>query len=57
MVLKHLDRDLLYARVDFVESKKGPMMIELELTDPMLFLLTDPLAPPRFADAIKDFFN
>ena len=44
---------LLYARVDLVEdAERGPVVLELELTEPSLFLRLDPAAPRRFAEAI-----
>lgn len=46
-------QDLLYARVDLIPGADGsPMLLELELTEPSLFLDQDPGAPQRFADAI-----
>ncbi len=44
--------DLLYARVDLLPSADGPVIIELELTEPSLFLQTDTGAAARAADAI-----
>ena len=44
---------LLYARVDLIPGPDGtPMLIELELTEPSLFLRTAPGAAARLADAI-----
>ncbi|MEV6300842.1 hypothetical protein AB0M02_15640 [Actinoplanes sp. NPDC051861] len=44
---------LLYARVDMIPGPDGePRLIELELTEPSLFLLTAPASAPRLADAI-----
>jgi hypothetical protein len=44
---------LLYARVDLVPGPDGrPVVLELELTEPSLFLGTSPQSPGRFADAI-----
>ncbi|MEU4421640.1 hypothetical protein AB0F81_13525 [Actinoplanes sp. NPDC024001] len=44
---------LLYARVDMIPGPDGsPLLIELELTEPSLFLRTDPAAAGRLADAI-----
>ncbi|MFC4064347.1 ATP-grasp domain-containing protein [Actinoplanes subglobosus] len=44
---------LLYARVDLIPGPSGePMLIELELTEPSLFLLHAPGAADRLADAI-----
>jgi hypothetical protein len=46
--------DLLYARVDLLPTPKGPVLIELELTEPSLFLSHADGAADRFAGAIKD---
>ncbi len=44
---------LLYARVDLVNGPDGePVLLELELTEPGLFLNTDAQAPARFAAAL-----
>ena len=44
---------LLYARVDLIPGQSGePLLVELELTDPSLFLAYGPGAADRFADAI-----
>lgn len=45
---------LLYARVDGVETSRGFVLMELELIDPMLFLLLDEAAPRRFAEALAE---
>lgn len=46
-------KQLLYARVDLIPGPDGtPMLIELELTEPALFLLHAPGAAERLADAI-----
>jgi glutathione synthase/RimK-type ligase-like ATP-grasp enzyme len=44
--------DLLYARVDLLPTSAGPVVIELELTEPSLFLGHDPDAADRLAAAI-----
>lgn len=41
-----------YARVDLVTTASGPVLMELELIEPVLFLASDPAAPERFARAI-----
>ena len=41
--------DLLYARVDLLP---GPVVLEVELTEPSLFIGYEAEAPGRFADAI-----
>lgn len=44
---------LLYGRVDLIPDQDGsPLLIELELTEPSLFLGHGPGAPDRLADAI-----
>jgi glutathione synthase/RimK-type ligase-like ATP-grasp enzyme len=51
--LDAVEEDLLYARVDLVDtSRRGPLLMELELIEPTLFLATDPKATSRFAKAI-----
>lgn len=45
-------QDLLYARVDLVPGPDGPLLMELELVEPSLFLETDDAAPSRAAAAI-----
>jgi glutathione synthase/RimK-type ligase-like ATP-grasp enzyme len=52
-ILQHVDRHLLYARVDVVERGEDLVLIELELIDPMLFLGYAPGAPERFAAAVQ----
>jgi hypothetical protein len=45
--------DLLYARIDLVPDGAGaPILLEIELTEPSLFLGTAPGAPERFAAAV-----
>ncbi len=47
-----MDR-LLYARVDLIAGLDGhPVLLELELTEPSLYLGHADGAPERFADAI-----
>lgn len=46
--------ELLYARIDLLPSAQGPVIIELELTEPSLFLQTDDGAAARAARAIAD---
>jgi hypothetical protein len=44
---------LAYARVDLVPgSDAEPLVMELELTEPSLFMSTAPGSPDRFAEAI-----
>jgi hypothetical protein len=43
----------LYARVDLIPGPDGaPVLVEVELTEPSLFLAHDPAAAERLADAI-----
>jgi hypothetical protein len=44
---------LLYARVDLIPDEAGePVLLELELTEPSLFLAQADAAPARLAEAI-----
>jgi glutathione synthase/RimK-type ligase-like ATP-grasp enzyme len=45
--------DLAYARVDVVRGPDGPLVLELELTEPSLFLLQGEGAAERLAAAIR----
>ena len=51
-VLASVPEPCLYARVDVVETSRGPMLMELELIEPELFFLVVPAAAETFADAI-----
>ena len=44
---------LAYARVDLFDTDEGPQVVEVELIEPCLFLGYDPLAPTRFAQALR----
>jgi glutathione synthase/RimK-type ligase-like ATP-grasp enzyme len=47
-------RDLLYARVDVAPGPHGrPLVLEVELAEPSLYLWSDPSAAERFAEAIS----
>ncbi len=50
--LRLLDSVPLYARVDLVRDAGRPVLMELELIEPSLYLRTDPGAPVRFAAAV-----
>lgn len=53
-ILRAADTDLLYARVDLVSGYGGqPLLMELELIEPDLYLGYDPDAPARFAQAVR----
>ncbi len=56
-VLERVKGDLLFSRVDLVESSRGPILIELEIADPMLYLGTQEVAVQNFANAIKQCFS
>jgi glutathione synthase/RimK-type ligase-like ATP-grasp enzyme len=43
-----------YARIDLVPGDDGPEILEVELTEPSLFLDTDPEAPARAAAAFRN---
>jgi len=43
---------LLYARVDLLPTAHGPVIIELELTEPSLYLLLHPSAASELANAL-----
>ncbi|WP_062205613.1 ATP-grasp domain-containing protein [Demequina salsinemoris] len=45
--------DLAYARVDLLPSDDGPMLLELELTEPSLFMPFAPGSPERVAEAFR----
>jgi hypothetical protein len=47
--------ELLYARVDLVTHEGRPVVSEVELMEPSLFLVQHPPALERFADAITRF--
>ena len=44
----------LYARIDLLPTVDGPVIIELELTEPSLFLHTHPAAPSNAARAVAE---
>jgi glutathione synthase/RimK-type ligase-like ATP-grasp enzyme len=52
-VRKRFGADLLYTRVDVLPSPDGPVVIELELAEPSLFLEHDEDAATRFAAAVS----
>jgi glutathione synthase/RimK-type ligase-like ATP-grasp enzyme len=51
-VAERIPKPWLYARVDAVEVDGSLVLMELELTEPSLFLDRHPAAPERFASAI-----
>jgi glutathione synthase/RimK-type ligase-like ATP-grasp enzyme len=54
-VLDALGSDTLYARVDLLPTSDGVLrLLELEVTEPSMFLTWDAAAPARFAEAIGE---
>lgn len=54
-VLAAVPHVLLYARIDLVRLSGGaPAVIEVELTEPYLFLGHEPSAPANFARALRE---
>lgn len=53
-ILDCLDNPPLYARVDGVVAGGRLLLMELELIEPWLFFAADPVAPQRFAAALRD---
>jgi glutathione synthase/RimK-type ligase-like ATP-grasp enzyme len=51
-VMTHVPSTCLYARVDVVESNRGPLLMELELIEPELYFLVVPGAADRLAELI-----
>jgi hypothetical protein len=45
---------LLYMRIDLVPTAAGPVVLEVELVEPSLFLLHDPTTADRLAAAIAE---
>ena len=52
-VLAAVGEPLLYARVDLLPGPEGPLLLELEVTEPFLFLGMADGAADRFAQAIS----
>jgi glutathione synthase/RimK-type ligase-like ATP-grasp enzyme len=52
LALSCVDGDLLYARVDMIGTAEAPLVMELELIEPEVFLPTAAGAADRFGDAI-----
>ena len=51
-------QSLTYARVDLIPGADStPTLLELELTEPSMFLDMDPASPDRFAAAIADLVS
>ena len=50
--LEHCPGPLLYGRVDLVQGDDGPLVMEVELTEPSLYLVEHPQAAETYAEAI-----
>ena len=53
-VMSTIPSQCLYARVDVVETMRGPLLMELELIEPELYFLVVPSAAGRFATSISN---
>ena len=53
-VMTHVPDTCLYARIDLAESRRGPLLMELELIEPELYFLIVPDAADRMAHLIVD---
>jgi len=53
-VMAQVPATCLYARVDLVETARGPLLMELELIEPELYFLYVPEAANRIADLIGE---
>lgn len=52
-VLQSTPHAWIYARVDIVETAKGPLLMELELIEPHLFFDGEPRSAERLADLLR----
>jgi hypothetical protein len=55
--LSHAPDDSHYVRIDLIPSAAGPLLIELELVDPMLFFDHLPSTVESFARAYRLFYT
>jgi len=53
-VMTRVPSTCLYARVDVVESSRGPLLMELELIEPELYFLVVPESADRLAQLLTD---
>ena len=53
-VLAAIAEPLLYARIDLVRGPAGPLLIEIELIEPDLYLGYDPACGALFAEATRE---
>ena len=56
-VLAAIDEPLLYARIDLVPGPQGPLVIEIELIEPDLYLGFDPAGGAAFAAAARELIG
>lgn len=57
-VIEEVEPQPVYARVDIVRGNDGhPLLMELELIEPSLYLRKSPAAPRQFASAFESYFN
>jgi hypothetical protein len=56
-VLAAIDEPLLYARIDLVPGPDGPLVIEIELIEPDLYLGYDPAGGAGFAAAARELIG
>lgn len=53
-VMTRVPSNCIYARVDVVESARGPLLMELELIEPELYFLNVPESATRLAQLLAD---
>ena len=53
-VMRQVPSTCLYARVDLVDSSRGPLLMELELIEPELYFSIVPESANRFANLLLD---
>ncbi|HEX3824512.1 MAG TPA: hypothetical protein VHV79_08610 [Mycobacteriales bacterium] len=57
LALLAVTTELAYGRVDLVATARGPVVMELELIEPQLFLEADSSAPARFAEYLQSLLT
>jgi len=55
-VLGAIDDDLLYARIDMIESDGRMLLVEMELIEPTLYFISDPASPVAFVEKVISRF-
>ena len=57
-VIKLVEPQPVYARIDIVRGNDGlPLLMELELIEPSMYLRSSPAAPAQFASAFERYYN